>query len=91
MNCEDKMKVYTDVLDMLPDGTITKLILRTDAMSVTIRRNEPDQNFVIERIDDVDHGHVADALETLSEHLRRYCIYNLDVDCIDGNKVTLKE
>ena len=47
MNFEGKrMQVVTDVLDVLPDGTITRLILKTKPMNVTIRREEPDRTIL---------------------------------------------
>ena len=83
------MLVETDVQDVLPDGTITRLTLNTEAMIVTISRNEPDQSFMIEKIKIVNHDGVENALDALSEYLHRYCIYSIDVECINGNKATL--
>ena len=83
------MQVCTDILDVLPDGTIIKLILRTEPMSVTIFRDEPDQNFMIEKIDVVDQQRVEEALEALADHLHEYCVFSIDIDCVDGSKTTL--
>ena len=82
--------VETIILDVLPDGTITRLELKTELISMTIGREEPDQHFTIEIVDVVDHEHREEALTALVEHLREYCIYNIDVNCIDGRKATLK-
>lgn len=83
------MQVITDVLDVLPDGTITRLQLKTEPMAVTICRDEPDQNFMIEKIDVANHERMEEALGVLSHHLHQYCIYNIDIDSVDGSKTTL--
>lgn len=82
--------VETKILDVLPDGTITRLELKTELISMTIGREEPDHHFTIEKVDVVDHEHREKALTALVEHLREYCIYNIDVNCVDGSKATLK-
>lgn len=87
MSC--KMQVSTDVVDVLPDGTITRLQLKTEPMAVTICRDEPDQNYMIEKIDVADQERMEAALEALADHLHEYCIYSIDVNCVDGSKVTL--
>lgn len=90
MNCEGKrLQVVTNVLDVLPDGTITKLILKTKPMNVTIRREEPDHNLMIDKIEVIDQEQMKEALETLSDHLSVYCICSIDVNCVDGTKATL--
>lgn len=81
--------VETSVLDVLPDGTITRLELKTKPISVIIGREEPDQNFTMEKVDVVDHEHMEEALAALADHLREYCIYSIDINCVDGNKATL--
>lgn len=83
------MQVSTNVIDVLPDGTITKLMLKTEPMTVTISRKEPDENFMIEKIDVVDQEHMEEALEALADHLHDYCIFSIDIDCVDGSKATL--
>lgn len=84
------MQVSTDILDVLPDGTITRLQLKTEPMAVTICRDEPDQNFLIEKIDVVDQDRIEEALKALAGHLHEYCIFSIDVDCVDGSKATLR-
>lgn len=83
------MQVSTEILDVLPDGTITRLKLKTEPMAVIISREEADQNFMIEKIDVVDQGRMEKALEALSDHLHDYCIFSIDIDCVDGSKITL--
>lgn len=83
------MQVSTDVMAVLPDGTITRLQLKTEPMTVTICRYEPDQNFMIEKIDVADQEHMEEALKALANHLHEYCIYSIVVDCVDGSKTTL--
>lgn len=85
-----KMKVFTEILDILPDGTITRLKLNTEPMTVTISRNEPDQDFMIEKIDVVDQERLEEALRALAAHLHDYCIFSINLDCVDGSKTTLK-
>lgn len=87
MSC--KMKVNTFVLDVLPDGTITRLKLKTEPMAVTICRNGPDQNYMIEKIDVVDQERMEVALKALAGHLHDYCVFSIDIDCVDGSKATL--
>ena len=82
--------VETDILDVLPDGTILRLELKTEPISVTIAWKEPDQHFTIEKVDVIEQEHMEEALTALAEHLREYCIYNIDVNCVDGSKATLK-
>lgn len=83
------MQVNTDVLDVMPDGTITRLQLRTEPMAVTICRDHPDQNFMIEKIDVFDQECMEGALKALAGHLHEYCIFSINIDCIDGSKNTL--
>ena len=83
------MQVSTDILDVLPDETITRLKLKTEPMTVTISREEPDQNFMIEKIDVTDQERMEEALEALADHLREYCIFTIDIDCVGGSKATL--
>ena len=66
------------------------LFLKTKPMNVTICREEPDQNFMIDKIDVVDQEHMKEVIDELASHLREYCIYSIDISCVDGNKVTLK-
>ena len=87
MNC--KMQVYTDVLDVLPDGTITRLRLTTEPMAVIISREELDQNFMVEKIDVADQERMGEALEVLADQLHDYCIYSIEIGCLDGSKTTL--
>ena len=45
-------KVKTKVLDVLPDGTITELILSVDnVIAITFARKAPNENFIIKRTD----------------------------------------
>lgn len=83
------MQVVTDVLDVLPDGTITRLKLKTEPMAAIISREEPDQNFMIDKIDVIDQERMEEALKALAEHLHEYSIYSIDIDCVDGSKTTL--
>ena len=83
------MQVITDILDILPDGTIIRLALKTDPMTVIIFRDEPDQSYMIERIDVVDQKFMEEAMLSLAVHLREYCIYNIDIKCVDGSIATL--
>ncbi len=83
------MQVSTDVLDVLPDGRITRLKLKTEPMVVTISRDEPDQNFTIEKTDVMDQQRIEEALEALVDNLHQYCIYSIDIDCVDGSNTTL--
>lgn len=80
------MRVSTDVIDVLPDGTIARLVLKTDPMAVTICRNDPDQNYMIEKIDIVNQERMEEALKFLAAHLHRYCIYSIDIDCVGWKK-----
>ena len=82
--------VETNIIDVLSDGTVVRLELRTEPMSVTIGRDEQDQNFIIEKVNVVDQEHMEDALADLTDHLREYCIYSIDVKCVDVITATLK-
>ena len=82
--------VETNVLDVLLDGTITRMKLETDSMAVTICRDKTDQNFRLEKIDVADQMHMEEVINALAEHLHEQCIYNIEVDCVDGSKATLK-
>ncbi len=88
MSC--KMHVSTDVLDVLPDRTITRLKLKTEPMAVTIRRDEPDENFMIEMIDVADQDCMEEATKVMAAHLHEYCIFSIDINCADGSKSTLR-
>ena len=83
------MQVCTDILDVLPDGTITRLQLKTEPMAMTICRNDPDKSFMIEKIDAADQEHMEEALEALASHLHESSIYNINIDCVDGSKAIL--
>lgn len=83
------MQVSTEVLDIFPDGTITRLKLKTEPMAVTICRNEPDQNFMIEKVEVTDQNRMEEALEALASHLHECCMHSIDLDCVDGSKTTL--
>ena len=82
--------VETVILDFLPDGTILRLELKTESISVTIAREEPERHFTIEKVDVGDQEHMEETLTALVEHLREYCIYNIDVNCVNESKATLK-
>ena len=82
--------VETSILDVLPDGTITRVEPKTNPISVTIAREEPNQNFTIEKVAVVDPARMEETLAALAEHLREFCIYSIDVNCVDGSKATLK-
>lgn len=58
-------------------------------MAVKICRNEPDQNFMIEKIDVTDQEHIEEALKALASHLHEFSIFNIDIDCVDGSKAIL--
>lgn len=80
------MQVRTNVMDVLSDGTITKIELSTDVMSVCISREEPDQNFIVENVDVEKPERMEEALSALADHLHDYCIYSIDVNGADGKK-----
>ncbi len=82
--------VETIILGVFSDGTITRLELKTEPISVTIGREEPDQHFTIDKADVVDQEHMEEALSVLAEKLREYCVYSFAVNCVDGSKATLK-
>ena len=82
--------VETNILDVLPDGTIARLELKKEPISVIIRREEPDQNFTISKLAVVDPDRMEEALATLTVHLREYYIYSIDVNCVDGSTAMLK-
>ena len=82
--------VETNIIDVLSDGTVVRLELKTAPMSVTICRDEPDQNFTIEKVNVVDREHMEEGLTDLADHLREYCIYSVDINCVDGSTTTLK-
>lgn len=84
------MLVNTNVLDVLPDGFITRLELSTEAMSVTIGRASPDENYMIEKVDVRNVAHMEEALCVLADHLHDYCIYSINIDRVDGTKAALK-
>ena len=76
------MQVSTNVLDVLPDGTITRLELTTEPMNVTICRSEADEQFMIEKVNVSDVEHMEDALAVLSDYLHEYCIYSIEVNSL---------
>lgn len=82
--------VKTSILDVLRDGTVTRIELKTEPISVIIAREEPDQHFTIEKVAVIDQEHIEEALTALAEHLHEYCIYSIDINCVDGSKATLK-
>lgn len=82
--------VETNILDVLPDGTITRLELKTDSINMTIGREEPDQHFTIEKVDVVNHAHMEEALNDLAAQLHEYRIYSIDICCVDESKTTLR-
>jgi len=82
--------VETKILDVLPDGTITRFELKTELISMTIGREEPDQHFTIEKVDVVDYEHMEEALDDLAAQLYENCIYSIDINCVDESKTTLR-
>jgi hypothetical protein len=81
--------VENNNIDVLADGTVVRLELRTEPRSVTIGRDEPDQNFTIEKVNVVEQDHMEEALADLADRLRGFYIYSIDVNCVDGNMTTL--
>jgi len=83
------MQVITDVIDVFPDGTITKVRLKTRSMIVTICREETNQNFAIGKIDVINQENIKEAINQLAIHLHKYGIYNIDVMRVDGSMASL--
>lgn len=84
--------VTTNVLDVLLDGTITKIMLSVEnVLSLHIKRFEPDERFIIEHIDVVSYNEkdLGQALQEINVALSEHGVDALTLQDISGTLNTL--